>query len=334
VKPTVRATKKLGRRHLHSAPLKGVGEEHVDWSTFEEYAKELMESDEFAAGWEPIEDKYWAGKGWLNETGAVGEWRCGNGDGPIDQGRVIFEVNQKMEDVFEYLTSFGKGSGSTLEVVLEDTHGGDGTLNVYSAFTMPWPFAARDFKIMRSQQMNELDAFVIGRSIGDSDAGLKQSAALGRVRGKLSLVAYKLERQGEGRTKITHVAECHLGGMMELDVVARRAAGPRMKAVVDSLTHLGRFDDEDLERGSSIFGSGSRWLRAMSSGVELGGGKKKKKKEERRPSEAIPPPPSGPAPTWDNNIFTNGKALEVEMSSFGFKNPLHEKKTRRISPGR
>ena len=63
----------------------------------------------------------------------------------------------------------------------------------------------------------------------------------------------------------------------------------------------------------------------MSSGVELGGGKKKKK-EERRPSEAIPPPPSGPAPTWDNNIFTNGKALEVEMSSFGFKNPLHEKK--------
>ena len=69
---------------------------------------------------------------------------------------------------------------------------------------------------------------------------------------------------------------------------------------------------------TSIFEQGRQWLRTISSGdAEF----QRKKEALGRPS-IVPPPPEGPAPTWDNNVLTNGKGLaatEIEMRS----NPMH-----------
>jgi hypothetical protein len=98
VKPFTKLFNKLTSKHVHAAPLTGVGEEHADWVEFERYFRRLAVSDEKEAGWELMRPKDWGGKKkkvkeWLEETGAVGEWRCANGDGPVDQCRVTFEVD-------------------------------------------------------------------------------------------------------------------------------------------------------------------------------------------------------------------------------------------------
>ena len=327
VKPITRFIRKLGQMHVHNAPLKGIGEDHVEWSAFDAYCRELLTSDEFTAGWETMDAGDWSiGKKditeeWFAKTKVVGEWRCGNGDGPIDQCRITFEVGHRMEDVYEYLTGFKPPTGTTVEHVQEQTNG-DGTLGIYFAVKMPWPMKVRDFKFRRSAQIHEQDALILSKSIVDTDTGLKKTATLGRVRAHLSMGGYYLQRVDNDRTKVTHVVEVHLGGVMVLDVLARRAAGPRMKGIVDDLNCLGEDEEEDEERGrgSSLWRIGSRWLRAVSSGVELGGGQKRRN-NPNAPGE--PPSPAGPAPTYDNSIFKNGAAMEYEMRTLS-SNPMHE----------
>ena len=70
-------------------------------------------------------------------------------------------------------------------------------------------------------------------------------------------------------------------------------------------------------------------MRTVSSGVGLGSGFSWKDEGGRQWADedltAPPPPPEGPAPTWDNNVFTNGgkgrPAQEIEMKN----NPMHGK---------
>jgi hypothetical protein len=337
VKPIARFVKNIARKHLHNAPLKGIGDEHADWNAFDAYVRELVASDEFSAGWEIMTTKDWGGSGknkkgvdaWLEETGAKGEWRCGNGNGPADQCRVCVIVQQKLEDVIEFLTTFSTPTGTTLENALEHTNY-DGTHDIYHAVRMPWPFAERDFKLRRSVQTEEDVARIFFRSVEDSDHGLKKTALLGRVRASLSLGGYYLQRDGES-TRVTYVLEVHLGGVMQLDAISRRAAGPQLKSVVDGLRHLGEGEDDgqDVEegRGSSLWRAAPRWLRAVSSGTELGGGQKGEARKKQRDIRkgAPPPPPMTPAPTYDNNIFTNG---QFEMSILS-NNPMHEKKKKK-----
>jgi hypothetical protein len=139
---------------------------------------------------------------------------------------------------------------------------------------MPWPFSLRDFKFRRSQVIKEREAWVIGRSFEDTDAGLKKSALRGRTRGSLGRGGYWLQKLGVDKTKIIYVVDCKLGGVMELDALARRAAVPHLTGVVNGMVHLGRYqaEEEDLERGSGMWAAGKKWLsRTVSSGVELGG---------------------------------------------------------------
>jgi len=340
VKPVGRLVKKLGEKHVHEAALKGVGEEHDEWSKFEAYFRELVESGREEAAWETIHVKDWRlvkGKAearqWLEETGVVGEWRSANGDGPRDQFRVVFEVDHGLEEVYEHLTSWGKVEGSTL-----DNHSvkdyGYGVMDMYYAARMPWPLSARDFLLERHAWLRGSEALVLTRSKGDSDAGLKQSARGGRVRGHVDVSGYFLERAGAGRTRMVYITGADLMGLMELDWVNKRAGLMRMAAVVASTRKLGKEKVKDVEEGGNFV---TRQLRAISSGaVQLGGdwAKKRREKEwekeyEKKPRakedenwEPPPPPPEGPAPTWDNNLFTNGKGLaarEIEMRS----NPMH-----------
>ena len=85
-------------------------------------------------------------------------------------------------------------------------------------------------------------------------------------------------------------------------------------------------DEEAVGRGGGVVG---RQLRAICRGMaELGSGWAKKRREKEREyekepravemegAEEVPPPPEGPAPTWNNNVFTNGgrgAPTEAEM---------------------
>jgi hypothetical protein len=62
VKPFTKLFNKLTRKHVHAAPLTGVGEEHADWVEFERYFRRLAVSDEREAGWELMGPKDWGGK--------------------------------------------------------------------------------------------------------------------------------------------------------------------------------------------------------------------------------------------------------------------------------
>ena len=77
-KPIQNLIRKLGRKHLHNAALRGLTSVHEDWQVFYGYWQDLITSDETSAGWELLKVKDWGGKqssalNWLEETGAVGQ---------------------------------------------------------------------------------------------------------------------------------------------------------------------------------------------------------------------------------------------------------------------
>lgn len=89
IKPANKVLRILGRKHTHNSPLRGLSKKHKPWCAFRGYFFDLAESTVETAGWEKMEAKYFGKKGkgeaWLEETGAIAEWRCSTGDGPIDQ---------------------------------------------------------------------------------------------------------------------------------------------------------------------------------------------------------------------------------------------------------
>ena len=213
VKPMARTINLLSSKHVHDAPLKGITEAQDDWVEFERYFRRLAVSDEQEAGWERLKAKHWGGKKvemveWLEETGAVGEWRCGSGDGPVDQARVTFVVEHKMDDVADWMLSFGKEGQSPTDI--ENSHvltHEDGSVDIYYAVKMPWPFSPRDFKFQRTVTRGEESCMILSRSIADNEAGLKNSTRLGRVRATLKLGGYLLTKSGSAgeHTKIVYV---------------------------------------------------------------------------------------------------------------------------------
>jgi len=340
LKPVARVVKKLGERHVHNAELKGVTEEHDEWEKFEAYFRELAESDEFTAGWTRAADEAWRNwrtkkeaKEWLEETGAVGDSRCGSGDGPRDQFRIEFVVEHGLEDVYEYLTKFGKVIGTTLESHPMVDYG-EGVLDVYLAVSLPWPLHARDLLMNRRAWLRGDEAMVLSRSIESDDAGLKRSAQQKRVRAHVALGGYWLGKVGERATRVVHVVQIDFKGVMTIDSLARRGAMVRGIGVVDEMRKLGKEEelvDEEEGRGS-LFNQGRRWLRVVSTAgsVELGGDvvskherrkKEKKDKDTRSGPRVVPPPPPG-APPPNNNFLLRAPSRPTEGIELS-KNPMH-----------
>lgn len=141
IKPTKKILKVLGPKHVHNAPLKGLTLRHRPLPAFKRYFHELVGSTVETAGWERIDAKYFGkggkGEAWLKKYGVVAEWRCATGDGPIDQCRATFLVNEKMEDLLERIitpTKFQKTLGEN----------GDGTIDIHLVQRLPFPFFDRD----------------------------------------------------------------------------------------------------------------------------------------------------------------------------------------------
>ena len=106
VKPWSALMKKISKKYLHQSELKGPPV-LLTWKTFSRYFNKLIESDIEQAAWIEIKKKEWGmskkeTKKWLDETWARAEWRSSTGDGPIDQMRVVFEIDVPFKKVVEY----------------------------------------------------------------------------------------------------------------------------------------------------------------------------------------------------------------------------------------
>jgi len=260
---------------------------------------------------------------WLEVTGAVGAWRCGGGDGPIDQIRVTFEVGYKMEDVFEYLSELTGASERCLECSLQKKNE-NGTADVLYAVKMPWPLKPREVLCQGLAKVGEQDAIVLGRSIEDTDEGLKESARLGRVRAQLNMGGYYLEQSGgDGeKTKVVYIAEGNMNGAMAVDWVNRHATGPQLWSIVEDLRALRREEEheeheeeeereKDIEEGRGFFAADNRrqWVRNVEKKEENEEEEKEEKEERQKRSNS-----RNPVQSEINEEEIDSVAEEIQMS--------------------
>jgi hypothetical protein len=222
----------MTRVHKHSAPLKGIpaaAKESGNWPAFHAYFSQLSKSDEEEAGWEMLTESDWGGRKfgvgrWLDETGAVGEWRSSTPPGKVDQFRVTFDVEQDIVDVFDYVRSVGDGSGrsrTTLEhervgsssSSFNDEETGDAyeASDIYLAVKMVWPLKPRDTRLERLEHMakDKSKAFVLARSKQDTKEGIRLGKKKGRVRANLDMGGHFLQKivtKYGTTTRVTYVA--------------------------------------------------------------------------------------------------------------------------------
>ncbi|GMI00563.1 hypothetical protein TrLO_g8323 [Triparma laevis f. longispina] len=98
--------RRLMATHQHEGTLKGlIDSEKFSATSYWEYTERLLHSDEIEAGWQQVipvlKDPEFMD--WVNDYGVDVEWRCSEGDGPVDQIRANFTVNAREEDVRKYL---------------------------------------------------------------------------------------------------------------------------------------------------------------------------------------------------------------------------------------
>ncbi|GMH66854.1 hypothetical protein TL16_g04527 [Triparma laevis f. inornata] len=76
VKPIRKVLKVLGRKHVHSAPLKGLTKKHKNLAKFYNYFDELIMSNAERAGWEDCTLKIWKDHDpWIEERNVKAVWR-------------------------------------------------------------------------------------------------------------------------------------------------------------------------------------------------------------------------------------------------------------------
>ncbi|GMH76388.1 hypothetical protein TrLO_g509 [Triparma laevis f. longispina] len=238
-KPLIMFLKKYDTKHIHEAPLKGVGPE-VAYSVdlFVEYCKDLARSDAAKAGWLSVEKTHGWSKieQWSQEAGAKVEWRCSTGDGPIDQGRVRFVVDQGIDEVRSNVLSVKethkKGAGSFIYVIDK----GEDWRQIYRAVRLTWPWRQRDFVYTEHERREEGegDVFVCSRSSSElNEATEELSVKAGRLRAVIRLGMYMLHARDDGRTEITFIIDADLGGNFAIGFVQRRMLLSYMRGVVD-----------------------------------------------------------------------------------------------------
>jgi len=280
VKPVKWFVRAIGRKHVHNGTLQPLhGDESAE--EFLEYCEKLLVSGADEAGWETIPASKFK-KGWVEETGAICEWTCLSGDGPLDACRVRFVVDGDIEKVFDSIVDVKLKTRGTIEqkLVGESSEEYDQT---YMAVKMPFPCLNRDFVMERfHRKRRDGSMMTLSRSIeNDEVKSLKESSQKRRVRGDIKCGAYLLrgkvdEFSGKEQVEITQLACVDLNGVFGLDLLYRIVAVERVKGVVD--VNVNRFtkgvveEEEDVEggRGSSIFNVFSGVKQRM-----MGVGKKK-----------------------------------------------------------
>jgi len=252
IKPTKKILKVLGRKHIHNAPLKGLTLRHRPLPAFKRYFHDLVKSTVETAGWERINAKHFGkggeGEAWLKKYGVVAEWRCAAGDGPIDQCRATFLVNEKMDHLLERIitpTKFQKTLGEN----------GDGTTDIHLVQRLPFPLFDRDCVIRRCVEVNDDHCSIITRTYLGSDARDVRRHPM-RVRTQVQIGGYYFEKVSEFQTKLMYVLACDLKGFFAIDFVSRTAIPKHLKNIVENKkdTELGGEDEPVVELGLGVKG--------------------------------------------------------------------------------
>ena len=265
--PIKKISRALGKKHVHNGELRGLGASEKTREGFVRYFERLCLSSPQEAGWETINPKHFGGKKgeqWMKDTGAVCEWRCSSGDGPVDTCRTRFTIKADVEEVTQLILFGNKRQRTTLQELILG-QGNQDSDKLYLAVKTPFPFSNRDFVLERFHELNRSDNSVlsVSRSVSDSNIkSEKESARDRRVRAKMHCGGYMFipkydSSECESSTEIIHVASVDLSGAFALDYLSRKASVARLRGVVDS--NIKRFgsgmedEEEEVGRGSSIF---------------------------------------------------------------------------------
>ncbi|GMH73197.1 hypothetical protein TL16_g06118 [Triparma laevis f. inornata] len=240
-KPVFKFIQKFNEKHVHDAPLKGMGPE-VAYSVdlFIDYFKKLSKSDEKEAGWKPLDAKDWSGKTkkvkeWLEETGVKAEWRCADGNGPIDQARVRYVVDADIEMMMSAISSIKNTHSMAVGSFMYIVEKGKDWRQIYRAVKLPWPLRQRDVVFTEHTRRDPGgDVLVCSRSSRElSDSTRELSVKAGRMRAELRVGGYRLRGAGSGKTEIVCLIDMDLGGSFAFGYLYRRMSQAYLKGVVD-----------------------------------------------------------------------------------------------------
>ncbi|GMI05580.1 hypothetical protein TrVE_jg1079 [Triparma verrucosa] len=296
----------------HNGTIKGLKPEHEDQQLFVEYFETLAQASREETGYQKIVKETATWLTWSNTTGAVMEWRNSTGLGPIDEGRVTFEVPLGIEKVKEFLLNVNCDPRSA---VLEHRQLGEadlqrsmGTSNrrmsmvssrrkLYTAIRLKWPMSNRDYVteqfMVKSSRLTPGAQVIVSRSLYSEDGFLHEgiSQKRGYVRAHVGLMGYlliPLEDQDEeaafenasapgslkmGRTKVIFVSQSDMESWFS-DVLARRVVPRGLKYTVDELFY---FASQEKERLLESRGKKKRKLRLKKfiKKIGKGGGSKR-----------------------------------------------------------
>ncbi|GMI18635.1 hypothetical protein TrLO_g5769 [Triparma laevis f. longispina] len=280
----------------HNGTLKGLRPEHDDQQLFVEYFETLALASREETGYQKIVKETATWLTWSNTTGAVMECRNSTGMGPIDEGRVTFEVLLGIEKVKEFLLNV---NCDPRPAVLEHRQLGEadlqrsmGTSNrrismvssrrkLYTAVRFSRPMSNRDYVteqfMVKNSRLCPGAQVIVSRSLYSEDGFLHEgiSQKRGYVRARVGLMGYllvPLEDQDEeakfenakagdevkmGRTKIIFVSQSNMESWFA-DVLARRVVPRGLKYTVDEIF---AFASEEKKRLMDSRGKKKRKLR-------------------------------------------------------------------------
>jgi uncharacterized membrane protein YwzB len=244
VKPLRRLLRALASKHIHTSDFRGRPNKNADAEQLASHFRRVATSTPEEAGWKAMTERDYktAVKGaqdWLDETEAVGEWRCCTGDGPMDEFRVIFTIDLNIDDVYKYVTHDQVNRGWESTTIERSTVKEEGCKKTqYFAVKFPFPLSARDYLWERFLVEKGNEKIVCCRSIIDDRlAPMKKSHSECRVRAHLYVGGYLLSCAGDNgeKTKIVYSANSDLKGVFALELVARRVAPTQVVSKVNEL---------------------------------------------------------------------------------------------------
>ncbi|GMH47097.1 hypothetical protein TrVE_jg9504 [Triparma verrucosa] len=201
----------------HQGTIKGLtNAEKFSSTSYWKYVETLLHSDEVEAGWQQIQPEVKDSEftDWVNDYGVDVEWRCSDGNGPIDQIRAKFMVNGREDEVRKYLlNASNEQHEDESERSIISSHSEKNLKRYYVAKKMIFPFNERDFMMeewsgsCRDWREGKDKSTMIIASIDERRHNEKSSANLRRTRGKIDIFAFLLEPTGRGNiaTNITFI---------------------------------------------------------------------------------------------------------------------------------
>ncbi|GMH77019.1 hypothetical protein TL16_g07263 [Triparma laevis f. inornata] len=288
VKPWRIFVVKLGRTHKHGGVLRGPPED-PSWQVFHDYWDWLVDSNVDDAGWDEMTPRQFRmskkqGKKWLEKTGAVGNWRCSSGNGPIDQLRVSFPLEAEYADVVNYaLKDEHLPEGSFGSEIVEKKCllriNDDQSVDEYILIKPCYFFWKYDFFTRRFVKRNEHSYDILRKSLTWKQEG-KYGSQTNKLafRADIVLDGIRIESlQGGERCKITRIVMVDFDSNLLPDDMMQRLIGSRwLRATVDEYFLLSR-EKEKVDVGlrdplTKVLGStvGKRASSILSVGSTVG----------------------------------------------------------------